>query len=498
MAALLAILAAGVVFPSFAQAAGPAVGHHLPTMGYLPAFVSEREDGPWEDCMWASAAMFLDKWTSGAVRIDRTRLRTLSGDLDGGSALADVRRAFDKVGLRLTWSPGGGATLSWADLLDRLALGGGAILPGDDGQLPARYGRWDPTFWGRTGTGDDHALYLDRYDRRTDAVFVMDPLAPEGWTGEWIPASLLRRFAWEKDGVVTVALTPPARTPAPLEGVSLGSANTSIDGSGVRVTWPVTAAAPGWTAAGVSLTADLTSLTAIDPTLAAVQAPAPRAPAVTADGTATATWMGPGPQPAQPMTATTRSLTSSLPMPAPGLYRVTMSITEDRSGRAITSLEPFALYVPGPRAAQLTTPGDVTIAPSGKVQIPVRISNLGAESWGPPPAVASLPPELQRGPELRLVGTWAWHPDPAGAPTSAPLPDPVRSVSVSVAAGSLELLSGETTVVSALLDAPAEPGSWRLLLDLVDGHGSSLATEGSRPALIDVQVVAPDKGTPVP
>ena len=116
----------------------------MAAIGSQALFVTEREAGPWEDCIWAAAAMLLDKWTSGSRIIGRERLRALSGDHEGGSNLGDVQRAFARAGLDLATSPGGGASIGWSTLLRRLGSGGGAILLGDYGELPARYGRWDP------------------------------------------------------------------------------------------------------------------------------------------------------------------------------------------------------------------------------------------------------------------------------------------------------------------------------------------------------------------
>lgn len=98
-----------------------------PLPGYQPAFVTERQSGTWEDCTWATASMLLDKWTNVATRVDREKLRRLSGDLEGGSGLAHVGRAFAKLGIELTWSPLGGDAVTWRELLDRLRHGGGAI-----------------------------------------------------------------------------------------------------------------------------------------------------------------------------------------------------------------------------------------------------------------------------------------------------------------------------------------------------------------------------------
>ena len=55
---------------------------------------------------------------------------------------------------------------------------------GDDSKLPRWYGRWDYGFWKMTKkekkkhpSRDNHAVYVERYDRRHGRVWLMDPLA---------------------------------------------------------------------------------------------------------------------------------------------------------------------------------------------------------------------------------------------------------------------------------------------------------------------------------
>src|SRR5215203_3562127 len=82
-----------------------------PLPGYRPAFVTETDTRPWTDCLWASGAMLLDKWTNGDVRVGRRQLRTASGDLHGGSQFRDMKVAFARYGFKLKWSPDGGERL---------------------------------------------------------------------------------------------------------------------------------------------------------------------------------------------------------------------------------------------------------------------------------------------------------------------------------------------------------------------------------------------------
>ena len=74
--------------------------------------------------------------------------------------------------------------------------GAGAILLGDYGKLPRYYGRWDHKFWKKKGKKDNHAVYIERYDRSRGRVWLMDPLARGDWEGEWISVWALRKFAW--------------------------------------------------------------------------------------------------------------------------------------------------------------------------------------------------------------------------------------------------------------------------------------------------------------
>ena len=244
-----------------------------PLPGYRPTFVTEREPGPWEDCVWAAASMLLDKWTNGRTIVDREHLRALSGDLDGGSSLVHVQRAFAKLGIAMTASPIAGDSITWKELLDRLGQGGGAILLGDYGKLPRKYGRWDPSFWENEGVLDDHALYLDGYDRQRGVVLVMDPLAPAGWAGEWIPVKALKRFAWQgRGGALWTAMTPAALA-APFDGVAFGEPAIAADATSLSVSWPIAQAPDGWTATGTSVSAQIAPALSVDRTHVVVTAP---------------------------------------------------------------------------------------------------------------------------------------------------------------------------------------------------------------------------------
>ena len=78
-AAAVALLAAASLLTAL-PAPAAALEPPRPLPGYRPAFVTETDTRPWTDCLWASGAMLLDKWTNGDVRVTRQQLRAASGD----------------------------------------------------------------------------------------------------------------------------------------------------------------------------------------------------------------------------------------------------------------------------------------------------------------------------------------------------------------------------------------------------------------------------------
>ena len=449
-----------------------------PVPGYRPTFVTEREPGVWEDCIWAAGSMLLDKWTNGATTVDRDSLRVLSGDLDAGSTLVDLKHAVKRLGIALKISPRGGDSVAWSELLDRLGQGGGAILLGDYGKLPRKYGRWDPSFWNNEGALDDHALYLDSYDRRTGRILVMDPLAPAGWGGEWVPVSALMQFAWRTHwGALWTAMTPAALD-APFDGVDLGYPSASADASSVQVRWPIQRQPEGWAYAGASITTQFTALqfTAFpygDLSYGMVSAlPASEHSSV----------------PAAPSTAAIEGLlTATFPLPTPGIYALSVTVTDNRFGLQVVTAGPFTLYVPGPRAATYVVPDDLLVDPGALAHIPITVRNVGIESWVDAPSALWLPRDVERPRNTRLVGTWLREAPAADEDRGlTPTPPPIDF-------GPLALEPGSQQLIDAYVQAPADPGYWRLVLDVVDDEIGSIAQTGSAPGIVVVEVLAPGR-----
>ena len=201
-------------------------GSRTPLAGkpaYRPAHVTETDERVWNDCTWASAAMWIDKLTGGAVKVDREALRAASGDRTGGSSLGDVVRGAKKL-LGLDLRAAHDEHLTVDGLLDRLASGGGAIVQGSYASLPSSLTRNDPGFAAKGVAASGHAVYVGPLDRATGKVWWDDPLTPAGGSGQWISVRDLRTFLWKDSHGHVSALATPAGSSAPTAaGTSAGT-----------------------------------------------------------------------------------------------------------------------------------------------------------------------------------------------------------------------------------------------------------------------------------
>ncbi len=451
-----------------------------PLPGYRPTFVTERRSGPWVDCAWAAASMLLDKWTNGATTVGRERLRILAKDPIGGSNFADMQRSFARLGLKLSWSPSGGDRITWTKLIDRLAHGSGAILLGDDGKLPRKYGRWDPLFWRNTGVLDDHAIYLDGYDKQTKRILVMDPLAPERWGGEWIPVSALRKFAWHS-GTALWAATTPTAAKAPFAGVELGDPGATADAAGLHLRWPIDGAPTAWKAPGFDAAVQMDPIAGPDPLATDVAA----LPADPAD------------PPVAPLLAAVtggdaQGLEATIRLPkTPGIYRVTVALTDHRFGQQVGSAGPFNLYVPGPRAWSFGLPGPQEVAPGELARVSFAVSNVGTESWAPPLSVPGSPQAAGLSRDTRLVGTWV-------GPTADVTDDRGTATLPDIDFGRLQLLAGYVQFVDDLIRVPTEIGEWHLVVRVVENHEGPSDFIGSAPGDMTFDIRGQVDGVAVP
>jgi hypothetical protein len=221
--------------PSTAAPHGRATGAPTSTASsYRPAHVTETDERVWNDCTWASAAMWIDKLTGGKVKVDREALRAASGDKSGGSSLGDVVRGARKL-LGLDLRAAHAEHLTVNGLLDRLAAGGGAIVQGSYASLPSHLTRHDPGFAAQ-GTGNSgHAVYVGPLDRATGKVWWDDPLARAGGSGEWISVKDLKKFLWtDGHGRVSAMATPAAGSNAPAASRSAARSHAGTSQASAR------------------------------------------------------------------------------------------------------------------------------------------------------------------------------------------------------------------------------------------------------------------------
>src|SRR4051794_39211296 len=433
-------------------AAGPvsALEPPRPLPDHRPAFVTETDEHPWKDCLWASAAMLLDKWTNGDVTRTHQQLRGLSRDAHGGSTFRDMHTAFARLGFSTPDSLAG-QSLTWHQLLSRLRRGAGAVVLGDYGDLPRWFGRWDYGFWKRrpivpphpkpspkpavkpvpspganppAGPAgkpkpkpkpkpklrpDNHAIYVERYEPRHGRVWIMDPLARGGWHGEWISVRALKRFAWTSGGHV-YAVTTPVAAPPPFAGVRFVQPSIGLSDTAVSATWQLKTPRR-WQSPGgdvrVSIAAAASPLEAaarsalVAPVLAANAAPA---------------------KPTSGVAGAQLTLTAALPA-TPGAYTASLSLFDRRFGRQAVASDQVAVFVPGDQRAtlRLNVNGAILTA-GGTLKANVFVSNAGRSTWADPPGAGADGGPSGRVAEQRdtqLVGHWILLDDAAaGASTT--------------------------------------------------------------------------------
>ncbi|HEY3334356.1 MAG TPA: hypothetical protein VGK16_03890 [Candidatus Limnocylindrales bacterium] len=471
-AAAVALLAAASLLSAL-PAPAAALEPPRPLPEYRPAFVTETDTRPWTDCLWASGAMLLDKWTNGDVRVTRQQLRAASGDMHGGSQFRDMKKAFAKYGFNLKFSPNGGDSVTWRQLLRRLEKGAGAVVLGDDHKLPRWFGRWDYGFWKAKGKKDNHAVYIERYDRKHGRVWLMDPLGRDGWQGEWIPVWAIQRFAWTRGGAVFAAVTPTAKA-APFAKVMTSPTPKLVRSSStIDAAWTLKAP-KRWRFPGADVTAKF--VTASDPLLAAAVSPdmPVRATAGTAKVPTGATVTVQG---------KSMRLTAALPT-APGAYTLHLGIHDRRFGRAVVTAQDVAVFVQGERRATLRLNVRLAGVEAGSpLRVLANVANTGtltwAGSWSIDAGAGQM--EVERG--TRAIARWI-RLDAAGQalPADDATPRPV-------VIGAVPLEPGQMLAVRDMLTAPSAIGRWALVVDVVDDVNGSYAALGSQPAVAVIDVV---------
>jgi hypothetical protein len=185
---------------------------------------------------------------------------------------------------------------------------------------------------------------------------------------------------------------------------------------------------------------------------------------------------------------------------APGLYRLVATLHTD-TGVAYDAatqslLTPVIVKVGGPVAVAWGVPGAVALSAGGQRDLAIRIVNAGSQRWDE--VVTALQTNVAGEDTMKsrtttvpaqVVATWV-------SVDGQPVPDAVVvRLDDKVAAP-----RGESTATLGLT-APANPGSYLLLLDVLTPSRGPLSALGSAPGLIRVTVgpaAAPASASPAP
>jgi hypothetical protein len=176
---------------------------------YRTPFITETNEPRFTDCQFCAGLMLVADWTDGEAIADRhgntldaaglkalrERIRTLSGDTEGGAsldtlALGIARRFPDLPPLPRTTASGDPLVLTFDELWAKLQGGHCAVLDGnpirvEDPSSPLRSMQANDDY--------DHAVFL--HAARQDAAFVMDPLGRGTYQGRWVLKDDLRQLA---------------------------------------------------------------------------------------------------------------------------------------------------------------------------------------------------------------------------------------------------------------------------------------------------------------
>jgi hypothetical protein len=335
---------------------------------------------------------------------------------------------------------------------------------------------------------------------------------------EQFPATVMIGVRWdplEPAGPVSpaAASSSPAPSPSPSPSVAgdqpAAARAPSIETASVPVASPPAGDSPGPAPVGA-------------PPLCAAVPPAPSTPPVDLAGVTSPAPVGPSAclgliveTPAAPPTvdlvaaevpgklvataATRRGKTgfaASVTLPdRPGLYRLVTTLHDAGGvafGPAIQALIPaLVVRVTGDLWAIYGVQPEL-VAPAGaSVRLAVRVENAGSSAWGVQP-LDNLVDTVPAGPAPQLVARW----QPLG------LPDPSGESRGGTASVPAYIGPGGSAVLELGLTAPATPGAYLLILDVVTADHGSLAALGVSPGLVRVVVTgseaAPPSASPAP
>jgi hypothetical protein len=178
---------------------------------------------------------------------------------------------------------------------------------------------------------------------------------------------------------------------------------------------------------------------------------------------------------------------------APGLYRLTATlhtpegVAYDAATQAL--LTPVLVHVGGPFAAAFGVPATLSVEAGEAAMLAVKVLNAGSLRWN---AIVAAPSGAGGEPVgsaivlPSLVATWV-------SSTGGQVPDVIGQS----LPGDAWAPGGSADVVLNLV-APAEPGSYLLLLDVVAPEHGPLSSLGGDPAMVRVTVNALAAPAPTP
>jgi hypothetical protein len=187
-----------------------------------------------------------------------------------------------------------------------------------------------------------------------------------------------------------------------------------------------------------------------------------------------------------PATRTAGGLSVPVRIPAtPGLYRLVGTI-HGKDGvaydAATQALMPALIVrVTGPLTAVYDAPAAAFADAEGTFELPVGVTNLGARAWGSPAVQSRIGgAESQPARRATLVARWVSITGSEGGP-------PAADTTAVLPPG---LAPGASAGVVFTIAAPAEPGEYLLLLDVITPRSGSLAAAGVTPGIVRVIVGA--------
>jgi hypothetical protein len=171
---------------------------------------------------------------------------------------------------------------------------------------------------------------------------------------------------------------------------------------------------------------------------------------------------------------------------APGRYRVTITL-HDATGvaydAATQALFPsLVVRVTGEFDGAIQVAPSVRAEAGQEVSLGVRVVNLGKEPWGHSAVLDPWSGAVQA-PAAGAVVVGRWFPLSAGAMM------PQQGATIAIALP-IEMAPGSPVETSLDLTAPAAPGEYLFVLDVLTPEGRSLVAAGGEPSVVRVTVAA--------